>query len=532
MRNLKRNWLLLLMFGTVLFLAACAGGSEETKDEGVKTEAEVAEGGDLVLAVLSDASSLDPHGANDVPSVIVQETIYDTLLDKDENSEIIPGLAKSWEPVDELTWKFTLNEDIKFHDGEDFNAEAVKVNLERILNPDLGSPRTNLFEMITEIEVLSEYEFQITTEYAFSPLLAHLSHNSVGMISPASIAQANEDLANGEDPFAAISTNPVGTGYFKFDSWDPGSSIKVVKNEDYWGDPAFVDSVEFRVVPDSQVRLADLETGNVHIIDPVQPNEVARIEGSDFGSLHRQASSSLTYLGFNTQKEPFDNPLVRQAISHAIDREAIISGIYEDYAILANGTMAPGTFGYSEDTAVLDYDMDKARELLAEAGYEDGFKTSIWTNDNPQRQAIAVLAQESLAKLGVEVSIEVMEFGAYLDKTSTGDHDMFILGLSNPTGDADYQIYSLFHTSQHGNPGNRSFYDNPAIDELLDNARRASDPEERLAIYKEATDILSEEAPMAFLLHNEYLLGVSDNTTGFDIDSGGIYNLKNVKIEQ
>lgn len=531
MKNFKASWLLLIVLGAALFLAACAGGSDESEEQQSGTGEEAA-GGDLVLAVLSDASSLDPHGANDVPSVIVQETIFDTLLDKDENSEIIPGLAESWEAVDELTWKFKLQEGVKFHDGEDFNAEAVKVNLERILNPELGSPRTNLFDMISEIEVLDEYELQITTEYAFSPLLAHLSHNSVGMISPVSIAQANEDLANGDDPFNAISTNPVGTGYFKFESWDPGNNIKVVKNEDYWGEPAFVDSVEFRVVPDSQVRLADLETGNVHIIDPVQPNEVERIDGTGFGSLHQQASSSLAYLGFNTKKEPFDNPLVRQAISHAIDREAIISGIYEDYAILANGVMAPGTFGYSEETDVLEYDMDKARELLAEAGYEDGFSTSIWTNDNPQRQSIAVLAQESLAELGIEVDIEVMEFGAYLDKTSTGEHDMFILGLSNPTGDADYQIYSLFHSSQLGNPGNRSFYENPVIDELLDNARRASDTDERLALYKEATDIVTEEAPMVFLLHNEYLLGIAENVTGFDIDSGGIYNLKNVKIEE
>lgn len=530
----KKAWPILLVLLVGLFLSACAGGgdsenAEETNSSSDGTEA--VSGGDLKLAVLSDASSLDPHGANDVPSVIVQENIFETLVQKDENNDIMPGLAESWEPVDDLTWKFKLNEGIKFHDGEEFNAEAVKMNLERILTPELGSPRSNLFEMITSVEAISEYEVEITTEYAFSPLLSHLSHNSVGMISPASIEQANADLENGEDPFAAISSNPIGTGYFKFDSWEPGSVIRLVKNEDYWSEPAYVDSVEFRVVPDSQVRLADLETGNVHIIDPVQPNEVSRIEGSDVAKLHQQSSSSLAYIGFNTQKEPFDDPLVRQAISYAIDREAIISGIYEDHASPAIGPLAPGTFGYTDDVDAISYDMDRAQELLNEAGYEDGFSTTIWTNDNPQRQAIAVLAQESLAQLGIEVEIEVMEFGAYLDKTATGEHDMFVLGYSNPTGDADYQMYALFHSSQQGNPGNRSFYDNPEVDKLLDDARRATDSEERAAIYAEAAQILTTEAPMAFLLHQEYLLGIAENVTGFEIDTAGIYNLKNVQIQ-
>ena len=531
----KIVWSLLLVLVLGMFLAACAGGGEDngSSDEpGSENEGEETAGGDLVLAVLADASSLDPQGTSDVTSSVVQENIYETLVDKDENNDIIPGLAASWEAVDELTWSFTLNENIKFHDGEDFNAEAVKMNLERILTPELGSPRSNLFEMITAVEAVSEYEVHISTEYAFSPLLSHLTHNSVGMISPALIEQANTDLENGDDPFAAISSNPAGTGYFKFDSWEPGSLIRLVKNEEYWGEPAYVDSVEFRVIPDSQVRLADLETGNVHIIDPVQPNEVSRIENSDVANIHRQASASLMYIGFHTEKEPFNNPLVRQAISHAIDQEAIISGIFEDLAIPATGPLAPGTFGYSEDVEAITYDLEEARELLAEAGYEDGFSTTIWTSDNPQRLSIAVLVQEALANLNIDVTIESMEFGTYLDLTAAGEHDMLIDSYSNPTGDADYQMYTLFHSSQKGESGNLTFYENTEVDGLLDDARRATDSDERAAIYAEAAQILTEEAPMSFLLHQEFLLGVADNVSGFEISSAGIYDLKNVQIDQ
>lgn len=535
----KSLWAFLMVLMLAMVLAACAGGGgdEETEEtggteDGTATEGEATEGGDLVLAVLSDASSLDPHGSNDVPSSVVQENIYETLVSRDENNEIVPGLAESWEQVDETTWSFQLREGVTFHDGEEFNAEVVKANLDRIRDEAVASPRLFLFEMITEVNVVEDYQVEITTEYPFSPLLAHLSHNGGGMISPASITADYEALEGGADPGSVISEEPVGTGYFKFDSWNVGSEIKLVKNEEYWDEPANVDSVTFRVVPDSQVRAADLETGNVHIIDPVQPNEVERINNSGVASVLQTPSSSLAYLGFNTEKEPFNDPLVRQAISYAIDRQAIISGIYDDFAIPANGPLAPGIFGYTEDIDAVEFDMDRARELIEEAGMTDGFTTSIWTNDNPQRQSIAVLVQEALAELNIEVDINVMEFGAYLDQTAAGEHDMFILGWSNPTGDADYGMYALFHSSQKGNPGNRSFYENEEVDTLLDEGRREADPERREEIYAEVAQLLTDDAPMAFLVHTEYLNGVSDNVSGFSIDTSGIYQLKDVSIEQ
>ncbi|HSJ39177.1 MAG TPA: ABC transporter substrate-binding protein, partial [Planococcus sp. (in: firmicutes)] len=380
------SFLLLLMLAFVL--AACAGGGDDETSDGGTTEpgedattedGEATEGGDLILAVLSDASSLDPHGANDVPSSVIQANIFETLVNRDENNEIIPGLAESWEPVDDLTWSFQLRDDVTFHDGEAFNAEAVKANLDRIRDEELASPRFNLFAMITDVEVVDEFEVNITTEYAFSPLLAHLSHAGGGMISPASIQADYEAVEGGSDPFSVVSENPVGTGFFKFEEWNPGAEIRLSKNEDYWDTPANVDTVTFRVVPDSQVRAADLETGNVHIIDPVQPNEVSRIDNSGVASITQQQSASLAYLGFNTQKEPFDDPLVRRAISYAVDREAIISGIYDGIGTVAKGPVAPGIFGQTDDVESIEFDMDEARSLLEEAGYADGFSTSIWT---------------------------------------------------------------------------------------------------------------------------------------------------------
>ncbi|MCG3088020.1 glutathione ABC transporter substrate-binding protein [Sporosarcina cyprini] len=535
----KSKWLFVLVLAFSMILAACGGGSgnkssekengdtssniDEGKGEGV-------EGGDLVLAVLSDASSLDPAGSNDVPSSVVQANIYETLVNRDDDNKIIEGLATSWEAIDDTTYEFKLREGVTFHDGEPFNAEAVKVNLERILDPEVASPRYFLYEMITEIIVKDEYTVQIKTEYPFAPLLAHLSHNGGSMVSPKSIEADYAAMQNDEKSGSVISTAPVGTGYFKFDSWTPGSEIKLVRNDDYWGDKVHVDTVTFKVVPESGTRNADLETGYVHIADPVQPNEVADMNAGSYAKVNQQTSSSLAYLGFNTEKEPFNDPKVRKAISMLVNKDDISEGVYDGFGVPAKGPLAPGIFGYNEDAKPVEYNPEEAKKLLEEAGYGDGFKTSIWTNDNPQRQQIAVLVQEELKKVNIEADINVMEFGAYLDKTAAGEHEMFILGWSNSTGDADYGMYALFHSSQKGDPGNRSFYENPEVDKLLEEGRRESDPEKRIEIYNKVQEHLIEDAPMVYLIHTEYLTGVSNKIKGFSIDTSGIYQLKNVQF--
>lgn len=542
----KSLWMLLLTFTLALVLAACAGGddsedtSKDSGDTGTETNTdsgtteEAAAGGDLIIAELSDASSLDPHGSNDVPSSNIQSNLYETLVNRDANGELVPGLAESWTQVDDLTWEFKLKTGVTFHDGEAFNAEAVKTSFDRLLDPEVASPRAFLFEMVTEVKVVDESTIQFVTEYPFSPLLAHLTHNGGSIISPKSIEEdyaamkADSSVKAG----SVIGTNPVGTGPFKFESWTPGTEIKLVKFAEYAGTPVHIDSVTFKVVPESATRVAELQSGYAHIIGAVEPGQVANVNTFDGASVLETASSSLTYLGFNTEKEPFNDPKVRQAISKAIDRPTLIDGIYEGFGIPAISPLAPGIFGYTEDVTSMAYNMDEAKALLAEAGYADGFKTTIWTNDNPARQQVAIVLQEELKKLNIQAEIEVMEFGSYLEKTAAGEHDMFILGWSNPTGDADYGLYALFHSSQHGDPGNRSFYTSEKVDELLEKGRREADPTAREAIYKEALQLISDESPMAFVLHPYTLTGVSDKVSGFNVGTDSIYQLRDVKISE
>ena len=528
--NTKLKYIFSLLM-VLLLLAACSKNDSaegNTEEDGGETVSQ--DGGELVLAVLSDAATLDPHTATDVPTAAVLSNVTEGLVQKDKEGNLVPLLAKSWEAIDDTTWEFKLQEGIKFHDGEDFNAEAVKKNFERILDPAVAAPRAFLFEVITNIEVVDEYTVRMETEYPFAPLISHMNHPVGVMISPKQIEADYEGIKEGRLPGAVVAEGPIGTGFFEFDSWIPGTEIVLVKNEEYWGNPASLDKVTFKVIPESGTRVAELETGYAHIIEPMQPNEVGVVNDSGKAQVDVTNGLSLSYIGFNVEKEPFNEVKVRQAISMLVNKEEILEGIYDGFGIAAVGPLAPGVFGYNDSMSPLSYNPEKALELLEEAGYGDGFSTTIWTNDNPQRMDMAVLLQQELKQANIDVEIEVVEWGAYLEKTANGEHDMFILGLSNPVGDADYFLRQLFYSANKGAPGNRTFYDNTEMDKLLDEAREEIDEAKRLALYDKVQEMLIEEAPMVYIHHQAYLTGVSNQIDGYWINDSGHYKLQNVKF--
>ncbi|MFB4325868.1 glutathione ABC transporter substrate-binding protein [Priestia sp. BR_2] len=545
--NRRFKWLVCILVMLTVLLSACGSPSKssnpETPPSGTNTPApepgakDPPEGttdtgaNELVIAWLSDPPSMDPHMSTDQQTSVMTTHIYNTLVIHDKDLNIQPGLAESWKAIDELTWEFKLRQGVKFTDGSPFNAEVVKANIDRMQDPEVASPRASLVGMIKEVKVVDEYTVQLVTEYAFSPLLAHLAHSAVSMVSAEAIKLDYEKLKAGEKAGAYLAQNPVGTGVFKLESWNPGQEVKLVANADYWGDKAKVERVTFKVVSEEGTRIAELETGYAHIIDPVSPSSISRIESTDGMSLNRQASLSLSYIGFNNNKEPFNDVRVRQALSMAINKDEIISGIYEGTGIPAVGPLAPDVNGYDATVKPIEHNIDKAKELLKEAGYEGGFSTTIWTNDNPERIKIAEYVQSKLKELNVEVKIEVVEWGAYLAQTAEGKHDMFVLGWSTVTADADYGMYELFHSKNVGEPGNRTFTKDPELDELLDAGRKENDPEQRKLIYKQAQEKLVELAPMLYIHHQEYLNGVSSKVEGFWRHPNGIMQLHQVSIQ-
>lgn len=557
-------------------LVACADDSDvdpeadteedtatETEEGTEDASGEGSGGGDLVISEASDIVSLDPHGNNDVPSSNVRNNIYETLTYLDGDMEVQPRLATEWEEIDDTTWQFTLKEGVTFHDGTEFNAEVVEANLERLLDPAVASPRMFLYEMVTGVDVVDDYTVQINLEYPFAPILAHLAHDAGGMISKdvidadyeAALSEAGEEMSveeyyelreeGGEEHEAVgdaitdetgnyIADNPVGTGPFELESRSAGDNVVLANYADYHDEEnaAQLDTVTFKVVPETGARLAEIETGTSHVAGGAEPTNIDRMESHDSTEVDLTPSLGLSYVGFNVESEPLDDPLVRQAISYAIDREAIIEGIYEGVGTPAEGPLAPGVFGYDESVEGITYDLEYAQELMAEAGHEDGFDLEILTNDQPQRVDTAVYMQEALAELNINVTVQQLEWGAYLETTANGDHDMFVLGWSTVTGDADYGLYALLHSSMHGDPGNRSFLSNDNVDELLEAGRTETDPEAREEIYSELQDGLVDVAPMIYIHHQDFVTGVNSNVENFEIDALGIYQLRDTTVSE
>jgi peptide/nickel transport system substrate-binding protein len=533
MKAFKRSFIVTIFSVLLsLLLTACASEPEDTANSDKAQDKGASQGGDLVIATQSDAVSLDPQLSNDTASANVRINIYDTLVTQDGNMELQPSLAESWEQIDDTTWEFKLRQGITYHDGSTFNAEVVKANIDRILDPNVASPAAFMYNMVTEVQVVDEYTVRFITEYPFAPLPAHLAHPVGGMISKKQIEEDYAAMESGEKAGSVINKHPIGSGPFKFQDWQTGQSITLVRNDEYWNKPALLNSVTFKVVPEDLTRISELSTGDSHVSTPLSPSDVAQVEGTDGMHVQRQESSSLSYIGFNMEKEPFDDVRVRQAISMAIDKEEIINGIYDGVGIPAKGPLAPGIFGYDKDLNALEYNVEEAKKLLEEAGYGDGFTTTIWTNDDRQRVDTATNVQAQLAEIGIDVKVETMEFGAMLEQTARGEHDMMVFGWTTVTGDADNGLFPLFHSKNLGAPGNRTFTVDEELDQYLAQARQTTDEQERLELYSKAQERLVEVAPTVNILYLEYLLGVRDEVKGLTQLPTQLLQLKNVSIEE
>ncbi|WP_087972310.1 glutathione ABC transporter substrate-binding protein [Oceanobacillus rekensis] len=534
MRTWNRSFLVTAFLVILsLLLVACAGEPDESPNDDNAEQGEGgSQGGDLVIATQADAVSLDPHATNDTPSANVRINIFENLVTQDENMELQPSLAESWEQIDDTKWEFKLREGITYHDGSVFNGEVVKANIERILDPDIGSPVAFMYDMVTEVEIVDDYTVRFITDFPFAPLPAHLAHPGGQMVSMEQIEEDYAAMENGEQPGTVINENPIGTGPFQFEKWNTGQSVKLANNENYWGEPALLDTVTFKVVAEDLTRISELTTGDSHVITPLSPSDVEQVENTDELNVGRQESSSLAYIGFNMEKEPFNDVRVRQAISMAIDKEEIINGIYDGVGIPAKGPLAPGIFGHDEDLDGLEYNVDEAKALLEEAGYPDGFSATIWSNDDRQRVDTATNVQAQLAEIGIDLEVEIMEWGAMLEETANGEHEMMVFGWTTVTGDADNGMYPLFHSDNLGAPGNRTFTVDEELDTYLDEARQTADPDKRLELYSQAQEKLVEIAPFVYLLHQEYLLGVRNEVKGLTQLPTQLLQLKNVYIEQ
>jgi len=492
---MKRSGLWLVLGVLVVALSAVAQGPKV--------------GGELVIAFGTDPESLDPNKITSAPAGMVLTHIAETLLTMTEELEVAPLLAESWEfSEDGLSLTLYLRKGVKFHDGTPFNAEAVKVNLERFRKATYAFL---LFPRVQTIEVVDEYTVRLNLDKPFAPLVAHLTHNFVAMVSPKQIAE----LPEGQEIMA-----PVGTGPFKFDKWVRGEYVRIVRNDEYWGPKPYVDAVVFRVVPSDATRLVLLETGQVHAIMRVPPMDAPRVAATPGLEVVRVPSVRTIYIAFNYQKAPWTDVRVRQALNYAVDKEAIVKEILGGAGGVSDAPIMPLIFGYAPQKPY-PYDPEKARKLLDEAGIPRGFKCTLYhpTGRYMMDAAIAEAVQAYLREVGIEAELITMEWAAYLaflrKPVEEATFDMFMLGWGCVTLDADYGLFPLFHTSEWAPKGsNRSFYSNPVVDALLEQGRVTPDPEARKAIYAEAIRVLWEDAGWLFLHYEVQINAQSTKVKG------------------
>lgn len=555
----NKRFLSIFMVLLIFVITGCSNNENEMQENDEVTENEKT--GDITVGMLSDVVSLDLHGSNDAHSSQVRANIYENLLNQDVNMELQPGLATEFEQVDEKTWNFKLREGTTFHNGEDFTADDVVATFDRVRDESLGSPVLFLYEMINDIEVVNDYEINIHTSIPFAPLASHLAHSTAGIMPKelidsdyeAALEAADSDVSleeyyelreSGGDKYetvkeaisehlgTVIGNEPNGTNHLKFVSRNPGESVSLEKFENFKAGDRYFENVTFKVIPETSARIAELETGGVQIAADIDSSSVERVENGPDTAMAVKDSVRMAYLGFNMNKEPFDNIKVRQAISYAINREEIVKGVYDGMGITAKGPLAPDVWGYTENLAGQEYNIEKAKELLAETEMADGFDTTLWVYDDQQVIDTAVYIQNELAELNINVEIEQFDLGAYYDTLAGGNHEMFMLGWTTVTGDADYGLYALFHSKNHGAAGNRVFYDNSEVDELLDAGRAETDEDIRQEIYTEVEGILAEEAPSAFLNHSQYAVGYNDNAlSNVELDPTGRIHLDNVRFK-
>ena len=464
----------------------------------------------VTVAQNADAKTLDPTASNDVPSHRVTLQIYDTLVERD-HGKLVPGLAESWTQVDPLTLDVKIRKNIKFHNGDPLTVGDVVFSLQKAKDaPSMMS----FYSDIDKIEAIDDETVRITTKKPFGPLVNYLAHKGAGIMSEKVVKAAGDNYGQ----------HPVGTGPFMFDSWVSADRIVLKANPDYYKGKPAIDTLIFRVIPEGVNRTIALETKEADIAYDIDPIDHDMVKNHSNLALFQKPALTMNYLGFNTEKAPFDKKEVRQAIAYAIDMNSMIGAVYLGAASKANSPVSPDVFGYNKDTKGYEYNVAKAKELLAQAGYPNGFKARIWTNDKSVRKDTAVILQDQLKQIGIDVQIEILEWGSYLDRVAKGEHDMFILGWSS-SADSDSAMYALFHSKNLGGAGNRTFYKNPKVDELLDKARESTVPEERIKYYKEIQDIIQEDLPMFALVYPDEITGMQKNIEGFVFHPEGTHYL-------
>ncbi|WP_432402094.1 glutathione ABC transporter substrate-binding protein [Wukongibacter sp. M2B1] len=512
--------LFIVIILSVTFVA-CSNGSEETetkaKDEATEKTPVESEDVNMTIAVNAEIISLDPHDISDTLSGSAASTMYEPLYDYKLDMSLEPVLATSYEvSKDGLEYTFHIREGVTFHDGTPLNADAVKFNFDRISNKDNNLRRRRNLLHVVSTEVVDEYTLLIKLDAPFAPMLNRIA--SISIISPAALEKYGND---------GIITNPVGTGPYVFEKWTPGDKMIVRTNKNYWKEGPQIDTLTFNPVVENGARIAMMQTGEADYIYPMPAEQVKAVQGDKNIEIIEGPSTIARFTFLNMSKDIFSDVRVRQAINYAIDKEAYAKVVKAGYAVPLTSHV-PSTINYHVAQPEYEYNLEKAKKLMAEAGYPDGFKTHIWApNDTENMKGMQFISQQ-LAQIGIEVEVVPMEEGTlsqsiYSPQTPE-ESKVNMWYVSWSAFDFDGATAKLFHSANiPPTAPNVSYYMSPKSDALIEAGAVEVDIEKRAEIYAELQQVIWNDAPWIFM-GSDVLLSAKRNTTeGIFVDpSGGI----------
>ncbi|GAB4382349.1 MAG: ABC transporter substrate-binding protein [Elainellaceae cyanobacterium] len=501
----------------------------------------------LVFGTGGDPANLESGNITDGNSIYVQQQIYDRLIDFEPGTaELVPGLATEWSVSDDgLTWTFNLREGVQFHDGTEFNAEAVKTNFERWWDPNhplgfrdagksyeiwsdlFGGYKGDEASLLQAVNAPDANTVEFVLKQPFAAFPAAVASGYFGIASPTAIEEAGAD-------YGIAGSTAVGTGPFKFVEWRTGDRVVLEKNADYWnGEPA-ADQLVFRIIKEPAARLAELRAGSIDFTVDLAPDQLAELQGDSNLAEVRRPSFNVGYLALNPSYEPLASKEVRQAIAMAINRKAIVDSFWSGLGVTDSHFTPPSMQEYQDaNLGEYEYNPEKARELLTQAGYPDGFDLELWYMPvsrpyYPTPKPIAEAFAADLGEIGINVTLNTKDWAAYLeDRQKAPGFQAFMLGWTGDYGDPDNFLYAHFGPGATTDIGN---WKNDRVFELLDSAREAEESE-RGEMYAEVDTILFEEAVRIPIVHSEPLLAQRANITGWSPSPLGSESFESVSKE-
>lgn len=498
---MKKNFYLLILSFILTMLVGC-GSKDAQVSEGKSSAKDVVDRDSVTIVLDADIATLDPMTSASTQDLRVFNNIYDTLLTRDKDGNFVPALAERWDISDDgLIYTFYLRKGVKFHNGEELKASDVVYTF----NSARKSPYLEgQILALKEAKAVDDYTVQFVLSYAYSPFLLSI-HDTIFILNEKAVADAGDSYGE----------NPVGTGPYRFVKHDVGEKVVLERFDDCYSGKAPIKNVVYKVITDANTSLIALETGEVDFVYEIPMISIQSVKENKDLRTYEYDSIQLSYVLMNTEKEPFNNKLLRQALNYAIDKNTIIQVAEEGMAHEAKGVLSKDIFGYSEDVRGYAYNPEKAKELLVQAGYPNGLELTFKTMDGTYKKA-AELIQEDLRDIGITVNIELEEKNAYIQDLVGGNYEIGNISVSVGK-DADF--YSLLFRT--GEQANFSRYSNAEVDKMFEAARKEGEEAKRLELYKDIVEMLNDEGVIVPLYYPVNISASKASLNVGHIDSQG-----------